>query len=63
MKNADILAVLSRIEELEGFIRDFAATTFNAMPRQFVADPHKVSRVAVLAWQDKAQDLLKGAKP
>ena len=68
MKNADILAVLSRIEELEGFIRDFAATPFNTLPRQFIADPQDTpddatDLAAVLAWQDDALDLLKGAKP
>ena len=67
MKNADILAVLSRIEELEGFIRDFAATTFDALPRPFIADPQDrpddaTDLAAVLAWQDDARDLLKGGQ-
>ena len=65
MKNADILAVLSRIATLEGFIRDFAATTFNAMPCAFIADPQDrpddaTDLAAVLAWQDDARDLLEG---
>ena len=55
----------ARIEELEGFIRDFAATTFDALPRPFIADPQDrpddaTDLAAVLAWQDDARDLLEG---
>ena len=57
----------ARITALEGFIRDFAACKFDALPRPFIADPQDrpddaTDLAAVLAWQDDARDLLKGGK-
>lgn len=58
----------ARITALESFIRDFAACKFDALPHPFTVDPQDrpddaTDLAAVLAWQDDARDLLKGAKP
>ena len=63
-----VIADAARIEELEGFIRDFATATFDALPCAFIADPQDrpddaTDLAAVLAWQDDARELLKEAKP
>ena len=56
----------ARITALEGFIRDFAACKFHALPHPFIlraAHDHRndvTYHAAVLAWQDDARELLKG---
>ena len=64
---AELASNAARIDLLEGFIRDFAACKFDALPHPFTADPQDrpddvTDHAAVMAWQDDARDLLKGGE-